>query len=105
MCAAAGGSLSLPFLTIAVFTFPWTSIISVLRYSNWFELFTAMVTLTVSSVYSVKQGILLFRGRTTTETRHVGLSLVATVVYTLFVVVAVYWRGILDWLFRLRYGS
>jgi hypothetical protein len=105
VCATAGGLLSWPAFAVAVFRIPWTSIISILPHSNWLDLLIAMVTLVVSSFYSVKQAILLSRGRTSTETRNLGLSVVAAVVYALVVVVVTYWRGIWDWLFRLRYGS
>lgn len=105
LTAAAAALLSWPAFAIAVFEIPWTSIISILPYSNWLDLLNAIVTLMVSSVYSLKQAVLLFRGRTSTDTRNLGLRVFAVVVYALVVVVVTYWRGIWDWLFRLRYGS
>ena len=105
LSASAAALLSWPAFAIAVFKIPWTSIISILPYSNWLDLLIAIVTLVVSSVYSVRQAVLLFRGRTGTEMRNIGLRLVAAVLYALGVAVVAYWRGIWDWLFRLRYGS
>ena len=65
----------------------------------------AIVTLTVSSVYSVSQAVSLFRGREGMQSRNIGLRLVAALAYAAGVFFVEYWRGHWDWLFRLRYGG
>jgi hypothetical protein len=103
--AVAGELLSWPAIALAIFRIPWKSIISILPYANWLYLLIAIVALVVSSVYSVSQALLLCRGRDYIQRRNVGLRLVAALMYAAGVFVMEYWRGIYDWLFRLRYGS
>ena len=105
VCAAAGGLLSWPAFAVAMFKIPWGSIVSILPYSNWLDLLLAIVALIVSSVYSVNQALPLFRGREEVKTSNMGLRLVAALAYAAGVFFVAYWRGIWDWLFRLRYGG
>jgi heme exporter protein D len=105
VCAAAGGLLSWPAFAVAMFKIPWGRIVSILPYSNWLDLSMAIVTLIVSSVYSVSQARSLFRGREEVQSRNSGLRLVAALAYAVGVFFAAYWRGIWDWFFRLRYGG
>ncbi|MGB9105850.1 MAG: hypothetical protein WCC59_13900 [Terriglobales bacterium] len=105
VCALVGGVLSWPYFAIQVFAIPWGSIVSILPYANWQDLLTAILALVVSSVYSVNQLRLLFRGRNDTEGRKMGFRLIAALVYAVGIVIVENWRGISDWLFRLRYGS
>jgi hypothetical protein len=105
VCAAAGGLLSWPAFAVAMFKIPWARIVSILPYSNWLDLLMAIVTLIVSSVYSVSQALSLFRGREEVQSRNLGLGLVATLAYAAGVFFVAYWRGIWDWFFRIRYGG
>ena len=88
-----------------MFKIPWGSIVSILPYSNWLDLLLAIVALIVSSVYSVNQALPLFRGREEVKTSNMGFRLVAALAYAAGVFFVAYWRGIWDWLFRLRYGG
>jgi len=68
-------------------------------------LLLAIVALIVSSGYSVSQALPLFRDREEVKTSNLGLRLVAALAYAAGVFFVAYWRGIWDWLFRLRYGG
>jgi hypothetical protein len=105
VCAGAGGLLSWPAFAFAMFKIPWGRIVSILPYSNWLDLLMAIVTLIVSSIYSVSQTPSLFRGREEVQSRNLGLRLVAALAYAAGVFFVGNWRGTWDWLFRLHYGG
>jgi hypothetical protein len=105
VCAVAGGVLSWPAFAFAMFKIPWGRIVSILPYSNWLDLLMAIVTLIVSSIYSVSQAPSLFRGREEVQSRNLGLRLVAALAYAVGIFFVAYWHGIWDWLFRLHYGG
>ena len=60
ICAVAGGLLSWPASLVAIAEIPWKSIVPILPYSNWLDLLIAIVTLIVSSIFSVNRALPLF---------------------------------------------
>lgn len=104
ICAVAGALFAWPLFAIAIIKIPWTSLISIFPYSNWLDLLMAIVALVVSTLYSARRAFLLFRGHNDAQRHNMGLTLVAAG-YAAGVFVLAYWRGIWDWMFRLRYGG
>jgi len=105
VCGLAGGALSWPCFAIQMPAIPWGSLVSILPYANWLYLLTAILVLVVSSIYSVNLLRLLLRDRSDSEASKMKLKIVAAVLYAAGIFVATNWRGIWDWLFRLRYGN
>jgi hypothetical protein len=61
--AITAGILSWPLFGPALRTTPWHRVFSIVRYSNWQDLLAAILTLAISSVYSIIQLRSLLRGR------------------------------------------
>lgn len=105
VCGAAGSVLAWPCFAAVMPTIPWPSIFSILPYSNWQDLLTAILALTVSSIYSVTRLRWLLSDRANWEERNLNLKLAGTLLYAVVIVGEAAWRSIWDWLFRLRYGN
>jgi len=102
ICALVGATLSWPYFALQMPKIPWSRVISVLPNANWQELLTAIFALIIASVYSMSE---LRRGNDEASRRNIGLKLTATFLYAAASFLLAYWRGIWEWLFRLRYGN
>jgi hypothetical protein len=105
VCGLAGGVLSWPYFAIPIPIIPWSKLVSILPYSNWLNVLTAILVLVVSSIYSVSQLRLLLRGPGNSEESKMTLKLVAGLLYAVGIFGLTTWHSIWDLLFRLRYGS
>jgi hypothetical protein len=104
-CAITAGLLSWPYFVIHVPTIPWSRLLSaVSNNSRWLFLLIAILALVVTSIYSLNQLRCFVRGNGI-EGRNTGLKLVVALIYAGGVFIVENWRGILEWLLRLRYGN
>lgn len=104
-CGSAGGVLSWPCFAVSLPAIPWGSLFSILPYSNWSNLLMAILTLVVSTTYSLNQLRQLLRRDSNPQEHRMVLKLALALTYAAGVFVSTNWRGIWDWLFRLRYGT
>jgi hypothetical protein len=105
ICGLCACVLSWPYFAIQIPTIPWNRVFAVLHYANWQDLMTAILALVVSSAYSVNRLRLLLRGSIDSKDSRIRLKLAAALFYTAVIMGEATWRGVSDWLFRLRYGS
>jgi hypothetical protein len=101
-CAVVGSAFSWPLFALPIQMIRWRRVLSILSYSNWSDLLVAIFALGVSTVYSAIQ---MRRPLRRTGERRMVTKLALALIYDAGILVSMNWRGIADWLFRLRYGS